>query len=95
MSEDALERFNARRLEYHMALEEDFYNEYEVVEVKTRKVKYGETLWSICNTNNNGNGEIPFWLFKKYNRDLDMEHIKRNTEVNLPVIKGIIGGKSE
>jgi len=95
MSEDALERFNARRLEYHMALEEDFYNEYEVVEVKTRKVKYGETLWSICNTNNNGNGEIPFWLFKKYNRDLDMEHIKRNAEVNLPVIKGKVGGKTE
>lgn len=95
MSEAALERFNTRRLEYHMALEEDFYNEYQVVEVKARKVRYGETLWSICNNGNNGDGEIPFWLFKKYNRGLDMESIKRNAEINLPVIKGKFNGKSE
>lgn len=95
MREDALEHFNARRLEFHMALEEDFYNEYQVTEVKTRKVKYGETLWSICNRGNNGNGETPFWLFKKYNRTLDMESIKRNTEITMPVIKAKLGGKSD
>lgn len=87
MDENALERFNARRLEFHMALEEDFYNLYRVVEVKTRKVKYGETLWSICNNGNNGDGEIPLWLFKKYNREIDIEKIGRNTKIKLPVIK--------
>ena len=62
-----LEQFKARRLEYHMALEEDFYNQYEIVAVRERKVRYGETLWSICsNGSSEGSGEIPIWLFKKY-----------------------------
>ena len=87
MNEQSLERFNARRLEFHMALEEDFYNLYQVVEVKTRKVRNGETLWSICNNGNNGDGEIPLWLFKKYNREIDIEKIGRNTKIKLPVIK--------
>jgi membrane-bound lytic murein transglycosylase D len=87
MDEQSLERFNARRLEFHMALEEDFYNLYQVVEVKTRKVRNGETLWSICNRGNNGDGEIPLWLFKKYNREIDIEKIGRNTKIKLPVIK--------
>ncbi len=81
MSENALDSFKTKRLEFHMALEEDFYNQYQVAEVNEYKVSYGETLWSICN------GEIPLWLFKKYNRDLDMNKIGKNTKLNLPVIK--------
>ena len=82
-SEDSLERFKARRLEYHMALEEDFYSQYQVAGVKVRRVKYGENLWSICN----GEGEIPLWLFKKYNKGIDIEKIRINTKIGVPIIK--------
>ncbi|MCP5108527.1 MAG: LysM peptidoglycan-binding domain-containing protein, partial [bacterium] len=88
--ETTLERFKNKRLEYHMALEEDFYNQYQVVGFNVRKVKYGETLWSICNNSANGsdgNGEIPLWLFKKYNRQIGIENLRKNTKIKLPIIK--------
>jgi len=80
---DSLEQFKAKRLEYHMALEEDFYSQYQVVSVKVKRVTYGENLWSICNDEK----EIPLWLFKKYNRDLNIEKIRINTKIRLPIIK--------
>ena len=80
---DSLEQFKAKRLEYHMALEEDFYSQYQVVSVKVKRVTYGENLWSICNDEK----EIPLWLFKKYNRDINIEKIRINTKIRLPIIK--------
>jgi len=78
----SLERFKARRLEYHMALEEDFYSQYQVVDTKFRKVRYGDTLWSICIRDE----EIPIWLLKKYNRAIHLDRLKINSRLIIPVI---------
>lgn len=75
-------RFNAKRLEYHMAQEEDFYNLYSVVDTKSRKIEYGDTLWSICNRDE----EIPLWLLKKFNRDTNLENLKVGMELTIPVV---------
>jgi membrane-bound lytic murein transglycosylase D len=79
---NSLEQFNAQRMEYHMALEEDFYSQYQVVDTKTRVVAYGDTLWSICNRDE----EIPIWLLKKYNRDIDLEALKVKMQLTIPVL---------
>jgi len=77
-----LELFKSRRLEYHMAEEEDFYNQYKVVDIKKRKVKYGDTLWSLCKRDE----EIPIWLLLKYNSHIDIGNLKAHTPLNIPVI---------
>lgn len=77
-----LERFKKTRLEYHMAQEEDFYSRYQVIDVKYRAIKSGDTLWSICQDE-----EIPIWLFKKYNRDIDIERITLDTPLVIPVLE--------
>ena len=81
--EDALARFVKARLEYHMALEEDFYSRYKVADVRLRAVRKGETLWSICN----GEDQIPLWLFKKYNKQLDLTLLQPGMQVWIPVIE--------
>ena len=86
----SLELFKTRRLEYHMALEEDFYTQYRVVDIRLRKVRYGDTLWSICIRDE----EIPIWLFKKYNRDIDIESLKVNMELRIPVLAAIGNGSN-
>jgi len=78
----ALEQFNNRRLEYHMAIEEDFYSQYQVVDTKKRKVRYGETLWSICVRDE----EIPLWLWKKYNPDSNLAGVDINMIITIPII---------
>ena len=47
--QDLLARFVKARLEYHMALEEDFYSRYKVTDVRAHSIKHGESLWNMVN----------------------------------------------
>jgi hypothetical protein len=82
---DMLDQFVQARLEYHMAIEEDFYLQYKVSDVKQHILQKNETLWDICNPNDNDNA-IPLWLFKKYNKHLDLNFLMPGTTVWIPVI---------
>ncbi|MBN1757713.1 MAG: transglycosylase SLT domain-containing protein [Chitinispirillaceae bacterium] len=81
---DALEQFAAARLEYHMAIEEDFYAQYTVGDVQPYKLKRGEALWDLCNNNEN---PLPLWLFRKYNRHLDLVRLPAGSEVWIPQVR--------
>jgi len=86
---DALETFAAARLEYHMAIEEDFYTQYMVIDVKPMTIKKGQTLWHLCNEADN---PMPLWLFKKYNKHLDLNKLMPGTTVWIPVIGENVSG---
>ena len=83
LDKEALEQFNRRRLEYHMALEEDFYSQYKITELKVKIIQRGETLWDICNED----GIIPLWLLKKYNKHIDIGLLFPNMKIWLPVVE--------
>jgi|WetSurMetagenome_2_1015567.scaffolds.fasta_scaffold00822_17 membrane-bound lytic murein transglycosylase D len=78
-----LARFVKARLEYHMALEEDFYGRFKVTDVRERAVKRGEALWTICNEPD----QIPLWLFAKYNKGTDLSALMPGMRVRIPVIE--------
>jgi hypothetical protein len=80
--QDALETFVADRLEYHLAIEEDFYTQFMVTELKPVIIKKGHTLWDFCNDAEN---PIPQWLLKKYNKHLDFNKLMPGTTVWIPV----------
>ena len=82
--QDALEKFVAARLEYHMAIEEDFYAQYRVADLKKYVIKRGQTLWDLCNETEN---PIPLWLFKKHNKQLDLGKLIPGMTVWIPVIE--------
>ncbi len=81
---DALEQFSAARLEYHMAIEEDFYAQYTIADVQPYKLKRGEALWDLCNSSEN---PLPLWLFRKYNRQLDLVRLPAGSEVWIPQVR--------
>ncbi len=78
-----VEQFNRRRLEYHMSLEEDFYNQYKVTELKLKIISSGENFWDICNTD----GVIPLWLLKKYNKHINLGRLFPKMRIWLPVVE--------
>ena len=82
-NEAVIDQFNQRRLEYHMALEEDFYSQYKITELKPKIIERGETLWDICNED----GVIPLWLLKKYNKHLNIAFLYQNMQIWLPVVE--------
>lgn len=82
---EVLDQFIQSRIEYHIAIEEDFYLQYKVSDVKQHILKKNQTLWDICNDSENDN-IIPLWLFKKYNKHLDLNFLMPGTVLWIPVI---------
>ena len=76
------EEFERKRQEYHKAIQEDFFGNYQVEKVVTRKLKKGETLWEICNDVYS----IPFWLLSNYNPDLDFNKVSVGEAMNIPIL---------
>jgi hypothetical protein len=77
-----LDRMVKTRLEYHMAIEEDFYGRYKVTDVKQKTLKRGENVWDLCNSQ-----DIPLWLFKKYNKQLDLNKLMPGAVTWIPVVE--------
>ena len=76
------EEFERKRQEYHKAIQEDFFGNYQVEKVVTRKLKKGETLWEICNNVYS----IPFWLLSNYNPDADINTVSVGASINIPIL---------
>ncbi len=76
------EEFERKRQEYHKAIQEDFFGNYQVEKVVARKLKKGETLWEICNNIYS----IPFWLLSNYNPDTDINTVSAGASINIPIL---------
>lgn len=79
------EKFEERRQEFHKAIQDDFFSNYQVTKLVVRKVKKGETLWEICNDNN----FIPYWLLSSYNPEKDIHTLALGEPIVIPIITPI------
>ena len=53
-----------------------------VTDTKAYEVKKGESVWTICS----GEDPIPTWLFKKYNRSVDLALLRPGAGLTIPVV---------
>lgn len=74
------QEFDTARLEYHRAIEEDFFDNYQVLGTTTHKISRGENIWYLCNYLYN----LPFWLIKSYNSDIDFSRLKPGDLILIP-----------
>jgi membrane-bound lytic murein transglycosylase D len=79
------EKFEERRQEFHKAIQDDFFSNFQVTKLVVRKVKKGETLWEICNDNN----FIPYWLLSSYNPEKDIHTLALGEPLVIPIITPI------
>ena len=77
-----VDKFEEKRQEYHKAIQEDFFNNYEIRNMTKRNVKKGDSLWEICK----GKNTIPLWLLSSYNSDKDMRSLIVGESIVIPVI---------
>jgi membrane-bound lytic murein transglycosylase D len=75
-------KFEEKRQEYHKAIQEDFFNNYEISKLSIRSVAKGETLWEICNEIYT----IPLWLLSSYNSDKEIHSLSVGEPIVIPVI---------
>ena len=77
------EEFEEKRFEFHKELSEDFFASYRVEKVKFYYIKKGDTIWDLSLEE----FEVPLWLIKKYNVDLDFSALVPSQKLLIPIIE--------
>jgi membrane-bound lytic murein transglycosylase D len=77
------DQFEARRIEYHKRLQEAFFSEYRITGNDTHVIKRGESVWVLAQQRYN----IPIWLLRQYNPDVDLGSIKPGTKLVIPTVE--------
>lgn len=77
--------FESHRSGYHRQTATDFLNSYKITGVTTYQVASGDTLWKICQKK----FDLPLWLLKRFNHDLNYNSITYNQHLNIPIIEAL------
>lgn len=79
------DQFEEKRFDFHLETEEDFYSAYQIVGVRVYEVNKGDTIWEICRNK----FDLPFWLLKKYNNNLNFNNLRASQQLTIPIVKAI------
>jgi len=77
------DQFEARRLEYHKQLQETFFTQFRIKGDEKHVIKRGESVWVLAQQRYN----IPIWLLRQYNPDLDLGSLKPGTTLVIPIVE--------
>lgn len=79
----AKEEFEEKRFEFHQEMAEDFFASYRVEKVLTYSIKKGDNIWTLSHQE----FEVPLWLIKRYNGDVDFSALVPSQKLLIPVIE--------
>ncbi|CAB1056488.1 Membrane-bound lytic murein transglycosylase D [Olavius sp. associated proteobacterium Delta 1] len=79
----AKENFEVKRFEFHQELAEDFFASYRVEKVLTYSIKRGDNIWTLSRQE----FEVPLWLIKRYNGDVDFGALIPSQKLLIPIIE--------
>jgi membrane-bound lytic murein transglycosylase D len=77
--------FEQRRRAYHQQIQSDFFAAYQIEEIESHVMRPGESLWILAARRYN----VPVWLLRQYNPDLDFDRIPAGAVVRFPRLKAI------
>jgi membrane-bound lytic murein transglycosylase D len=77
------EEFEEKRFEFHQEMAEDFFATYRVEKVLTYFVKRGDNIWKLTHQE----FEVPLWLIKRYNADVDFSTLIPSQKLIIPVVE--------
>ncbi|MFQ6022746.1 MAG: LysM peptidoglycan-binding domain-containing protein [Acidiferrobacterales bacterium] len=76
----SIETFEQRRLAYHRSLQEAFFMQFQITGTQAHVVKRGDSLWLLSQDKY----DVPIWLLRQYNPDLDFNAVLPGTTVTIP-----------
>lgn len=79
------EMFEARRMAYQAERQESFFLAYQIDEIVNHTVRSGESLWLLALREY----DVPVWLIRQYNPDLDLDRVSPGTVVRFPKLRSI------
>jgi membrane-bound lytic murein transglycosylase D len=74
--------FEQRRVAYHRAQQDSFFRQHVIRDRIEHTIRPGESIWIVALRKY----EVPLWLFRQYNPELDLHSIKPGMRVQIPVL---------
>jgi peptidoglycan lytic transglycosylase D len=74
--------FEERRIAYHRAQQDSFFREHVITGVTEHVIRSGESIWVLALRQYN----VPMWLFRQYNPEVDLNTVRPGTTVQFPVL---------
>nr|MDJ0851464.1 LysM peptidoglycan-binding domain-containing protein [Myxococcota bacterium] len=71
------------RLAYHRDLQEEFFEAFVVTGTTVHTLRRGESLWYVANERY----QVPIWLLRQYNPDLDFGDLHPGTPMVIPTLE--------
>jgi membrane-bound lytic murein transglycosylase D len=80
--------FEARRRNYHQALEAGYFAAHRIVGTEQYVAQSGDSLWTLTQRFD----QLPLWLLREYNPDTDFSDLHPGTELVVPRIENVSAG---
>ena len=77
--------FEARRTDYQRQRQDDFFRQHTIRGVEEHVVRRGESVWVLSLRRY----DVPLWLFRQYNPELDLHNVRPGTRIRLPILASI------
>jgi membrane-bound lytic murein transglycosylase D len=74
--------FENLRAAYHKEQQDTFFRNNTITGVTEHVVRRGESVWILALRKY----DVPVWLFRQYNPELDLNNVQRGTRLNFPVL---------
>ena len=74
--------FENLRAAYHRQQQDTFFRNNTITGVTEHVVRRGESVWILALRKY----DVPVWLFRQYNPELDLHNVQRGTRLNFPIL---------
>jgi membrane-bound lytic murein transglycosylase D len=74
--------FEDRRVAYHRSQQDSFFRENVITGVAEHVIRRGESIWVLALRDY----DVPVWLFRQYNPELDPHSVQPGTTVRFPIL---------
>ena len=76
------ESFENLRAAYHRQQQDTFFRNNTITGVTEHVVRSGESVWILALRTY----DVPVWLFRQYNPELDLHNVQRGARLNFPIL---------
>ncbi len=84
------EDFEQKRREYHQQLQAAYFAAHRIVGSEVYIIRRGDSLWTVTQRFS----QLPIWLLRQYNPDLDLADLRPGTQVVMPRVEDVVANGS-
>jgi len=82
LSQTGVTTFETLRAAWHKDQQDAFFRDHRITGIREHVVENGESVWLLALQRY----DVPVWLFRQYNPELDLHKVRKGARINFPVL---------